>query len=69
MFDEFAFRDIVRRRHKTLREVAERLGISAPTLYRKMSGISDFTRSEIQRLCDFLDIKDMKTIFFADEVS
>ena len=47
MFDEFAFRDLVRRKGKTMKQVAEALGISTTTLYRKMSGESDFYRGEI----------------------
>lgn len=69
MFDEFAFRDLVRRKGKTMKQVAEALGISTTTLYRKMSGESDFYRGEIQTMCRFLGEESLGNIFFAKNVS
>ncbi len=48
-------------------EVANHLNISTTTLYRKMCGNSDFTRSEIQLIKEFLNlsVKDCNDIFFA----
>lgn len=71
MFDEFAFRDLLRRKGKTLTDVANALHISIPTLYRKMSGESDFYRDEIRRCCEFLEepYSEIQRIFFAKEVS
>lgn len=69
MFDEYAFRDFLRRKNATLKDVANALSISTVTLYRKMSGESDFYRSEIQALCDFFGEDNLNYIFFAKKVS
>ncbi len=69
MFDVFAFYDLVRRKGKTIKEVAVAMGVSTPTLYRKMSGKSDFRLSEIKSICDYLGETNLSYIFFAPEVS
>ena len=45
--------------------------MNASTLYRKMNGISDFTRKEIQEIRDELglDANTVDQIFFADVVA
>lgn len=68
MFDENLFRYIVRSKGKKIQEVAEALEINRSTLYRKMSGESDFYRDEIQKCCELLGEKDMTNIFFAQEL-
>ena len=69
MFDEFAFRDFLRRKNVKITKIAEILNISTPTLYRKMTGTSDFYRSEIQKICDYFNEEDLNYIFFAKQVS
>ena len=54
---------------KTMTEVAEALDINVVTLYRKMNGVSDFYRRELQILCDILDIEDPKEVFFDREIT
>lgn len=51
----------------TLDRVARELGINYSTLYRKIKGESDFTRSEIQNLIRLLALNasDVNSIFFA----
>lgn len=63
MFNKKAFRDLVTLRGKTYHDVAEYLDIDDSTLYRKMNGSSDFTRKEIQDICDYLSADPM-VIFF-----
>lgn len=42
----------------TQAELAERIGISAVTLNKKLRGHSEFTQSEIVAICDTLNIPD-----------
>lgn len=69
MFDERRFKAQVVLAGLTMRQVAAELGIDETTLYRKMSGKSDFYRKEIQRLCDLLKIEDPAAVFFAEELA
>lgn len=71
MFDRKKFRGKVISEGYTLAEVAEKLQISPATLNRKMSGVSDFTRIELQRLRNILSMSDaeMNDIFFAEELA
>ena len=50
-----------------MERVASFLGVNLATLYRKMSGQSDFTRNEIQLFkCEMhLSTDDVEKIFFA----
>lgn len=67
MFNRKLFKAQVVLKGGTLRSVAKALNIDEATLYRKMTGKSDFFRDEIQALCIFLEIENPKEIFFADE--
>ncbi len=69
MLDKNKFKGIVYARGKTLRGVANYLGINAATLYRKLNGESDFYREEIQKLCIYLEIENPSEIFFAEKVT
>ena len=50
MFDRKKFKAKVALAGMTLDVVAKEIGINPATLDRKMSGISDFYRSEIQKI-------------------
>ena len=69
MFDKIKFKIQVLKSGKSMQEIASMLGINQATLYRKINGTSDFLRSEIQRLNDYLDIADPDDIFFAKEIT
>ncbi|MBQ4557889.1 MAG: helix-turn-helix domain-containing protein [Clostridia bacterium] len=45
------------------------LGISRSAFYRKCNGKSEFTQGEIQKIVDYLDLKNPGRIFFSDWVS
>ena len=50
-----------------LQFIADKLGISRATLTAKINGTSEFNQTEIQTLCDLLNIKSLKeknSIFF-----
>lgn len=69
VFDEFAMRDLLRRKHLTIEGWAKKLGISKTTLYRKINGESDFWRSEIQATCEYVKEDTLNSIFFAQKVT
>ena len=57
-------------KYGTLRNFVEPMGLSYPTILAKLSGNSDWTQSEIRKVCDLLDIKakNIPEYFFANEV-
>jgi len=71
MFNRNKFRAKVVENGFTLEEVAKQLGINPSTLDRKMSGISDFSRNEIQILRKVLSMTaaECDEIFFAEELA
>lgn len=69
MFDRLKFKSLVVLRGLTMQEVAKILGIDTATLYRKMSGESDFYRKEIDCLCKVLRIENPQEIFFAENIT
>lgn len=50
-------------------DMCKMLGISRSAFYRKCTGRSEFTQSEIQKIASILELKDLATIFFNEEVS
>ena len=70
MFDRRLFEEKVTGSTFTMDELAWKLGINTATLYRKRTGISDFTRSEIQRISEILKLSraEVVAIFFAEEL-
>ena len=71
MFDKEALVEKIKERGYTLEAFAVELGINYSTLYRKMNGDSDFTRSEIQQVKTVLslDIATADAIFFNLELA
>lgn len=68
MFNRRLFHGKVVSQGLTLVEVAKQLEINPATLGRKMSGKSEFTRAEIQRLRTILKCtsEEIDSIFFAE---
>lgn len=50
-------------------EVAEKMGIDSSTFYRKMGNNGDFSRAEIQKIVEILEIEEPMDIFFAPELA
>ena len=50
-------------------EVAEKMGIDPSTFYRKMGNDGDFSRAEIQKIVEILEIEEPVDIFFASELA
>lgn len=71
MFDKNKFRAKIIESGLTTEKLANVLGINAATLYRKINGNSDFSRSEIQILRQVLNMSPqaMDEIFFATELA
>lgn len=53
---------------KTQSEVAKMLGISSACLNNKVLNKVDFKATEIHKLCNFFEIEDKESIFFAKGV-
>lgn len=67
MFNKQKFRACAMAAGMSIDDVAKSLRINVSTLYRKMNGSSDFTRTEIQKLQKILklDLSMINEIFFA----
>lgn len=66
MFDKKKFNAALALKGMCYKDVAEALNIDVSTLWRKMNGVSDFYRNEIQTICKLLDLVDPMEIFFAE---
>lgn len=66
MFNKNLFRAAIAKEGTTAKQVAKEMGVSEPTLYRKMAGISDFTRKEIVDIKNILHLSsdEADAIFF-----
>lgn len=69
MFDAEAFWAELKRVKMSVPELANYLGINKTTLYRKISGESDFVRMEIQKCRELFGSEAADKIFFAHEVA
>lgn len=69
MFDLKKFNAALALKGKKYTDVAEWLGISVVTVYRKTNGNSDFYRNEIIIICEKLEIENPTEIFFAKELT
>lgn len=67
MFKKNEFKAELARREIKLDTIANVLQIDVTSLYRKMNGVSDFYRNEIEALAKFLNLSaaDIMRIFFA----
>lgn len=53
----------------TVEELCKAIGMSKAAYYRKLKGSTDFTRGEIQKMIDFLNLENPMDIFFNPKVS
>ena len=53
----------------SIADMCKKLGISRSAFYRKCTGISEFTQSEIQVIVDYLGLESAMDIFFNPKVS
>ena len=68
MFQDNLFKAQLKAKRRTVKDIAEAVGVSEATLYRKINGTSDFTRNEIQLIRQYLNLcaEEVDEIFFAD---
>ena len=69
MFNKLKFKAAVVENGKTMADVAKYLNINEATLSRKVNGITEFSREEIQKICEFLNLESPVDIFFAKELT
>lgn len=50
-------------------DFCKEIGISRSAYYRKCTGKSEFTQSEIQKICTILSLESPMSIFFTSKVS
>lgn len=62
-------REEMRKKGVTVSMMCAVLKMSRSAFYRKCHGKTEFTRSEIEKIVNFLDIDSPVSIFFAPEVS
>lgn len=60
----------IREKGMTQAELAQKIGMSAATLNKKLRGHTEFMQSEISSVCDALGIddRDISTYFFVPKV-
>ena len=59
----------MKKRGVSIADMCEKLGCSRSAFYRKCTGISEFTQSEIQTIVDYLELDSPVGIFFTSKVS
>ena len=67
MFDKARFRAALILKGLKMEDMAQKLGINPATLSRKINGESDFTRLELMKIREILDLtpEQFDAIFFA----
>ena len=63
MMNERELRAIIVREGKRIPDVAKAIGINKATLYKKLRGENDFTRSEIVKISNFLNLSPEQILF------
>lgn len=64
-------RDAIKKSGLKLEFIAEKLGITRFSLSKKIENVTEFKTSEVQKMCDVLQItdpQDKEAIFFAQKV-
>lgn len=69
MFNILKFKAALALSGKTMKDLAAYLKMNQSTLYRKTNGSTEFTRKEIQEICEFLNLESPTEIFFDNEIA
>ena len=69
MFDKNKFNAAIVAKGEKLGDAARIMGINKATLYRKVTGKSDFYRHEMETFCTHYDIEKPDEIFFAKNIT
>lgn len=62
--DKWEFRKALERAGYTQGKLAEEIEVTPRTLSKKVTGESDFTISEVKKICEVLHIEDPLKVFF-----
>lgn len=65
MFDKRKLQAVMLLKGKKIEDVSRVLGVNESTVYRKLNNDGDFSRAEIEKLVDFLEIDNPVDIFFS----
>lgn len=69
MFDKYKLEYEMKSKGVSVDDLCVGIGMSKSAFYRKMKGATEFTRTEIQGITNFLHLETPLDIFFAKEVS
>lgn len=67
--DKYKLEYEIKSRGLTQEEFCKAIGMSRSAFSRKMRGDTEFTRSEIEKIVQYLQLESPMGIFFADTVS
>ncbi len=65
MFDKRKLQAVMLLKGKKVEDISKVLGVNESTIYRKLNNDGDFSRSEIEKLVDYLEIDNPVDIFFS----
>lgn len=71
MTDTVKLKELINSKGLKLKYIADRLGISAYSLQKKINNVTEFKTTEIMALCEILEITDLQekeAIFYAKVV-
>ncbi|MBR6794386.1 MAG: helix-turn-helix transcriptional regulator [Clostridia bacterium] len=68
MFNRKKFMERIKALKMNVGDVAAKVGMDESTLYRKIKGVSDFSRSEVSMISEVLNLnsQQMCDVFFGD---
>ena len=66
--DRYKLEYELKSRHITVAQLCKAIDMSRSAYFRKLNGTSDFTVTEVRKICDYLGVTPMG-IFFTFEVS
>lgn len=58
-----------KRRGVSIIDLCKAINMSRSAFYRKCNGKSEFTLTEVNKICQYLNLESPMEIFFADKVS
>lgn len=69
--DKYKLEYHIKNKNMTRESLCEAINVSKTAFYRKCNGHSEFTRDEIERIAEVLDLsgEDILSIFFTEKVS
>ena len=59
----------IKEKGMSIGDICKRLDMSRSAFYRKIKGITEFTQSEIARICELLDLDSPVDVFFSSKAS